>query len=93
MEQLNAQTLSNHEGKHMKALCAPCGDSLVYGILSFSAACNETLFMSLDFQFHPPVNLMHDWEGMMSAWRGRRGDEGKEMDNPLVSLVFFTELS
>lgn len=95
MEQLNAHKLSANQGKAMK------------GILLFFAAiprcttsCHSQLFtlsprflvLSL-FQLNPPVNLMHDWEGTMSAWRGRRGEDGKEMDTPLVSLLSFTGLS
>lgn len=99
MEQLNAQKPSANQGKPMKAFCYLCSYSLMHRFLSFSTAHNETMlclycsFFSFFFQFNPPVNLMHDWEGTMSAWRGRRGEDGKEMDRPLVSLIIFTGLS
>lgn len=90
MEQLNPQKLFANRGKPQK-LSAGAFAALLWCsfFCSFSDAPNETLFLFLLRQFHPPVNLMHDWEGTMSAWRGKRGEEGKEMDTPLVSLLSF----
>lgn len=82
MEQLNTQKLSANRGKPQKP-SAGLFDAILW------CAPDETLFMFLFHQFHPPANLMHDWEGTMSAWRGQRGEEGKEMDTPLVSLLSF----
>lgn len=87
MEQLNTQKLM--EGKHESLL-------LEFLLLFFGAASSghsqtlpQALFLFLFCQFHPPGNRMHDWEGTRSAWRGKRGEEGKEMDTPLVSLLSF----
>lgn len=89
MEQLNAQKHPANQGKAMKAFLCLCTYSLMHHFLSFSSAHNEamhSLYIAPLFQFNPPVNLLHDWVGTISAWRGKIGDDGREMDTPLVSF-------
>ena len=89
MEQLNTQKLSANQGKPMKAFSYFCSYSLMHRFLSCLVLHVETVLCFLWlFQLNPPVNLTHDWEGTTSPWRGRSGEDGKEMDAPLVSLLF-----
>lgn len=93
MEQLNAQKHPANQGKAMKAFLCLCSNSLTHHFLSFSSAHNEamhSLYITPLFQLNPPVNLLHDWVGTISAWRGRIGDDGREMDTPLVSFFILT---
>lgn len=90
MERLNAQKLLANQGEGMKAFHYLCGYSLMRCFFSLQAAhkwgkcavCTSPRCLN----FNPPVNRLHEWVGTMSTWRGSMGDDGREIDTPLVSL-------